>query len=194
MCGSVLQCIVRWQRIRHRQHDPAETPLIPLQCVAVCCSVLQCVAVCCSVFLGGKGLGAVSTTQQRILNTIAVCRSALQCVAVCYSVSLGGKGLGAVSTTQQKILNTIVVCCSVLQCIAVCCSVLQCVAVCCSVLQCVTVCCSVFLGGKGLSAVSTTHQRIFDTLRPKKLEKTVNPHTQKKKRSQYHTWGGVAPN
>jgi len=41
----------------------------PLQCVAVCCSVLQCVAVCCSV-----------------LQCVAVCCSVLQCVAVCCSV------------------------------------------------------------------------------------------------------------
>jgi len=43
VCWSELQCVVFQRVVRIVQHH------YPMQCVAVCCTVLQCAAVCCSV-------------------------------------------------------------------------------------------------------------------------------------------------
>jgi len=89
----------------------------PLQCVAVCCSVLQGVAVRCSAL--------------QCVKCVAVCCSMLQCRPQRCAISPG------LDSSSSASYHT-----SVLQCVAACCTVLQCVALCCSVLQCVAVFCS----------------------------------------------------
>jgi len=63
-----------------------------LPCVAVCCSVLQCVAVCCSVQME-EALGAF---RQVVLYCVASCCIVLQCAIVCCSML----HLGAVQTSR----------------------------------------------------------------------------------------------
>ena len=72
----------------------------PLQCGAVCCSVLQDVAVCCSVLqcVTGVGVSEGVTTL-----TWGHGRCVLQCIAVCCSM----------------LLQFVAVCCSMLQYVAV---------------------------------------------------------------------------
>jgi len=92
----------------------------PLQCVAVCCSVLQGVAVRCSAL--------------QCVKCVAVCCSMLQCRPQRCAISPGLDSSSSASY-HTSVLQCVAACCTVLQCVALCCSVLQCVAVCCSVLQ-----------------------------------------------------------
>jgi len=117
VCCSVLPCVGGCCSVLRQQYRRE----CPLQCVAVCGSVLQCTAVHCS---------------------------ALQCVAsecplhykwrsfrdfwmqICNDKA---RGLNSKSHYYCARYD------SVLQCVAVCCSALQCVAVHCSALQCIAV-------------------------------------------------------
>jgi len=137
----------------------ASKVLMPLICVAECCSVLQCVAVCCSV-----------------LQCVAVCCSgqARRGHCSCFSLAISLPRNKAISHLRAKeawmLLLCVAVCCSVLQCVALCHRVLQCATikgkrgsdartVCCSMLQCVAVCrivlqCAIIKGKRGSGALS----------------------------------------
>jgi len=117
VCCSVLQCVAVCCSVCHlvigredelleaegvKQHKraalsrPRHVPIVVLQCVAACCSVLQCVVVCCSV-----------------LQCVAVCCSGLRRPLTSTSrTSVDGDGVLTCSVLQ--------LCCSVLQ---LCCSV-----------------------------------------------------------------------
>jgi len=61
-------------------------PIVHVQCVAVCCSVLQCVAVCCGVLQCMlKGHWRLRYRHGSNSKRVVWC-SALQCVAVCCSL------------------------------------------------------------------------------------------------------------
>ena len=132
VCYSVLQCVVSEMIFESPQLTAALCcNVLPLQCIAMWCSVLQCVAVWCSA-----------------LQCVPVCCSLLQCVALCCIVLQCVVSVMIFESAQC----TVALCCNVLhlqcgavwfsvsQCVAVWCSALQWDAVCCSVLQCVAVC------------------------------------------------------
>ena len=104
--------------------------LYPLQCVAVCCSVLQCVAVCCSVLqcvvMGCNHLYLpFSSIDLRNRQRFSRRADTIDC-------NPRAAIRAAIDTLQHTATH-----CSVFQCVAVYC-------IRCSVLQCVAVCCSVF--------------------------------------------------
>jgi len=85
----------RRKRRRTRCNSTNFNKCVPLQCVAVCCSLLQSVAVCYSVLQTEEHM--LQQHELQSVCSVAVCCSVLKCVVVCQHFGMGWlRSLGSI--------------------------------------------------------------------------------------------------